>query len=216
MGENEWILKHSSAVRVFHYILALSFIPLAVSGIVLCFKPFDEQAMNVWMRIHIVFGVILTVDAVGYLLIGFDRVALFIKRIFSVDKNDLKWFAVLGGYPQKFLLRKEIDVPPMGKYNSGQKLYGICALIGGVVLIGTGWMLWAFPHVIPRGLTLWFGHLHLVFGWGLILFFLVHIFLGIYMFDDFKSMFIDGRIPYGKAEKESPLWVERELVKIEK
>jgi formate dehydrogenase subunit gamma len=214
MGENEWILKHSTAVRMFHYILALSFVPLALSGLVLCFKPFGEQAMNIWMRIHVVFGVILTVDAVGYLIIGFDKVVLFIKRAFSVNKNDLKWFTVLGGYPHKFLLKKEIDVPPMGKYNAGQKLYGVCAIIGGAVLIWTGWGLWAFPHVLPRGLALWFGNLHLVFGWGLILFFLVHLFLGIYMFDEFKSMFIHGRIPYKKAEKDSPLWVERELVKI--
>ncbi|MBN1882523.1 MAG: cytochrome b/b6 domain-containing protein [Deltaproteobacteria bacterium] len=214
MGENEWILKHSTAVRMFHYVLAPSFVVLALSGLVLFFDPFGEQAMNTWMKIHVVLGVILTIDVIGYLLIGFDKVALFIKRVFAVNKNDLKWFAVLGGYPQKFILRKKVEVPPMEKYNSGQKLFGVCVIIGGALLLWTGWGLWALPHVLPRGLTLWFGHLHLIVGWGLILFLLVHVFLGIYMFDDFKSMFLDGRIPYEKAKEASPLWVERELVEV--
>lgn len=84
------------------------------------------------------------------------------------------------------------------------------------MLIWTGWGLWALSHIMPRGLTLWFGNLHLFFEWGLILFLLVHIFLGLYMFDEFKSMFLNGRIPYERAKENSPIWVERELVKINK
>jgi len=215
MSSKEWILKHTLGVRLFHYLLVISFVPLAITGLVLYFKPFSQEELNLYMQIHVVFGVILTIDAMAFFIVGFDRVVTFVKRAFTVTGDDIKWFAVLGGYPQKFLLRKKVPVPPMGKYNSGQKLFGACVVIGGTILIITGWGLWAFPHILPGGMGSLFGSLHTICGWIMSLFLLVHIFLGIYMFDDFKAMFVHGRIPYDEAKEAAPLWVEQELVRVE-
>ena len=214
MSNETMILKHPLSVRIFHYLLIISFLPLAVTGMLLYFKPFHEDVLNWVARIHVLAGVLLSLDAAAFLLIGFDRVVLFVKRVFTFSGHDLKWFIVLGGYPQKILFKKKIPVPPMGKYNSGQKLFGICVLIGGAILIGTGWVLWAFPHNVPRSAVALMGHLHTIFGWLLTLFLPVHLFLGIYMFDDFKAMLLDGKIPYEEAKERSPLWVKDELEKI--
>jgi formate dehydrogenase subunit gamma len=212
MSNGTMILKHPLSVRIFHYLLILSFLPLAVTGLLLYFKPLHEDALNFVARIHILAGVLLSLDAAAFFLIGFDRVVLFVKRVFTFSKDDWKWFAVLGGYPQKILFKKKIPVPPMGKYNSGQKLFGICVLIGGAILIGTGWILWAFPHNVPRSLVNLSGHLHAIIGWILTLFLMIHLFLGIYMFDDFKAMLLHGKIPYEEAKEISPLWVKDELM----
>jgi formate dehydrogenase subunit gamma len=211
MHSETMILKHPLRVRIFHYLLIISFLPLAVTGLVLYFKPFTENTINLMMQIHIIAGVLLTLDAVAFFLIGFDRVVLFIKRVFTISVNDFKWFAVLGGYPQKILFKKKVSVPPMGKYNSGQKLFGVCVVIGGTILIGTGLVLWAFPHNFPRQTVALFGSLHTIFGWLLTTFLLVHLFLGIYMFDDFKAMLLNGKISYEEAREASPLWVEKEI-----
>lgn len=216
MHSEKTILKHPWSVRIFHYLLILSFSPLAVTGVILYFKPLSEVSMNLTMQIHVVAGIVLTMDAIAFLLIGFDRVVLFVKRIFAVSMNDFKWFLVLGGYPQKILLKKKVAVPPMGKYNSGQKLFGICVSIGGAVLIFSGWILWAFPHLVPRETVALLGMLHTFFAWVLTLFLLVHLFLGIYMFDDFKSMLLHGKIPYDEAKEISPLWVEKEIISLSK
>ncbi|MEE9912809.1 MAG: cytochrome b/b6 domain-containing protein [Deltaproteobacteria bacterium] len=216
MHRDKTILKHPLSVRMFHYLLILSFLPLAITGVILYFKPLSESAMNLTMQIHVTAGVVLTFDAVAFFLIGFNRVVLFIKRIFNFSMNDVKWFAVLGGYPQKILLRKKVAVPPMGKYNSGQKLFGICVLIGGTVLIFSGWILWAFPHLVPRETAALLGLLHTFFAWVLTLFLLVHLFLGIYMFEDFKSMILHGKILYDEAKEMSPEWVEKEIISISK
>lgn len=212
MHNETMILKHPLGVRIFHYLLIASFLPLAVTGLALYFKPFAENDMNLLMQIHVVAGAILSLDAVAFFLIGFERVVLFIKRMFTISKDDVKWFSILGGYPQKFLFRKKVPVPPMGKYNSGQKLFGICVLIGGTILIGTGWVLWAFPHNFPRAAVAFMGSLHTFFGILLTLFLPVHLFLGVYMFDDFKAMILNGRIPYGEAKAMAPLWVEKEIM----
>lgn len=212
MSNERMILKHPLSVRIFHYLLIVSFLPLAVTGLLLYFKPLHEDTLNLVARIHILAGVLLSLDAAAFFLIGFDRVVLFVKRVFTFSGDDLKWFAVLGGYPQKILLKKKVAVPLMGKYNSGQKLFGICVLVGGTILIGTGWILWAFPHNVPRSLAALSGHLHTIFGWILSLFLLVHLFLGIYMVDDFKAMLLHGKIPYDEAEEMSPLWVKDEMM----
>jgi formate dehydrogenase subunit gamma len=214
MHSETMILKHPLSVRIFHYLLIISFLPLAVTGLILYFKPLSEASMNLTMQVHVVAGVVLTIDAVGFLLIGFDRVVLFIKRIFHISVNDFKWFLVLGGYPQKILLKKKIAVPPMGKYNSGQKLFGSCVLIGGTILIFSGWILWAFPHLVPRETVALMGLLHTFFAWVLTLFLPVHLFLGIYMYDGFKSMILHGKIPYDEAREMSPLWVEKEIISL--
>jgi len=212
MHNETMILKHPLSVRIFHYLLILSFLPLVVTGLALYFKPFAEDNMNLVMQIHVVAGMLLSLDAAAFFLIGFERVILFIKRMLTISINDLKWFSVLGGYPQKFLFKKKVPVPPMGKYNSGQKLFGICVLIGGAILIGTGWILWAFPHNLPRAAVAFMGNLHMFFGILLTLFLPVHLFLGIYMFDDFKAMIMNGKIPYTEAKAMAPLWVEDEIM----
>lgn len=214
MHNDKMILKHPLRVRMFHYLLIASFLPLAVTGMILYFKPFSDATMNLAMQVHIVAGALLTLDAAAFFLLAFDRVVLFAKRVFAFTVDDIKWFAVLGGYPQKLLMGKKIPVPPMGKYNSGQKLFGICVFIGGTVLIFSGWILWAFPHLAPRAAVAWMGELHTFFAWVLTLFLCVHLFLGVYMFDDFKAMILHGKIPYEEAREMSPKWVEKELIPI--
>ncbi|OPY10828.1 MAG: formate dehydrogenase-N subunit gamma [Syntrophus sp. PtaB.Bin001] len=215
MHSNKMIMKHPLSVRIFHYLLIISFLPLAATGLILYFKPLAETGMNQAMQLHVVAGVLLTLDAVAFFLIGFERTVLFVKRAFSISVNDFKWFVILGGYPQKFLLHKKVPVPPMGKYNSGQKLFGVCVLIGGTILIGTGWILWAFPHNMPRETVALLGHAHTIAALVLTIFLPVHLFLGVYMFDDFKAMFLHGKIPYEEAKEMAPLWVKNEVIPLD-
>lgn len=214
MTESSFILKHPLRVRVFHYILAASFLTLAVTGVMLYFKLLAEPAMNTAMQVHVVAGVVLTMDALAFFFLAFDRLVLFTKRTFTFSGNDIKWFTVLGGYPQKILLHKKVAVPPMGKYNAGQKLFGICVLVGGTLLILSGWVLWTIPHAVGHGAASLAGSIHVVASWVLILFLFVHLFLGIYMWDDFKAMFVNGRIPCEDAAEKAPLWVKNDLQRL--
>jgi len=43
MHHDKTILKHPLSVRIFHYLLILSFLPLAVTGVILYFKPLSEK-----------------------------------------------------------------------------------------------------------------------------------------------------------------------------
>ncbi|KEK27187.1 cytochrome b/b6 domain-containing protein [Shewanella xiamenensis] len=208
------ILKHPLNVRIFHYILLISFLPLAATGLLLFFKPLSQEGMQLSYDVHIIAGIVMALDAVAFTIMAFDRVVLFIARVFSFSGRDVKWFMVLGGYPQKFLLGKKVPIPPMNKYNSGQKLFGACVLIGGTVLILSGLVLWLIPHAAPRDIVWFLGQAHLVSGLVLTAFLPVHLFLAVYRFDDFKAMMIHGNVPYHDAAEYTPLWVKNEIAPV--
>lgn len=208
------ILKHPLNVRIFHYILLLCFLPLAATGLLLFFKPLSQEGMQLTYDVHIIAGIVMALDAVAFTIMAFDRVVLFIARVFSFSGRDVKWFMVLGGYPQKFLLGKKVPIPPMNKYNSGQKLFGACVLIGGTVLILSGLVLWLIPHAAPRDIVWFLGQAHLVSGLVLTAFLPVHLFLAVYRFDDFKAMMIHGNVPYHDAAEYTPLWVKNEIAPV--
>ncbi|MGL4893511.1 MAG: cytochrome b/b6 domain-containing protein, partial [Shewanella sp.] len=207
-------LKHPLNVRIFHYILLLSFLPLAATGLLLFFKPLSQEGMQLTYDVHIIAGIVMALDAAAFTIMAFDRVVLFIARVFSFSGRDVKWFMVLGGYPQKFLLGKKVPIPPMNKYNSGQKLFGACVLIGGTVLILSGLVLWLIPHAAPRDIVWFLGQAHLVSGLVLTAFLPVHLFLAVYRFDDFKAMMIHGNVPYHDAAEYTPLWVKNEIAPV--
>lgn len=208
------ILKHPLNVRIFHYILLISFLPLAATGLLLFFKPLSQEGMQLSYDVHIIAGIVMALDAVAFTIMAFDRVVLFIARMFSFSGRDVKWFMVLGGYPQKFLLGKKVPIPPMNKYNSGQKLFGACVLIGGTLLILSGLVLWLIPHAAPRDIVWFLGQAHLVSGLVLTAFLPVHLFLAVYRFDDFKAMMIHGNVPYHDAAEYTPLWVKNEIAPV--
>lgn len=210
-SEGPRVLKHPLASRLFHWGLIFGFLPAAVTGFVLWLKPGGEDMVNLAMRIHIIGAAILTISCVLYTVFCLDRIVAFIRRIFTWDDRDVGWMMVGGGYPQKMFLGKKIIVPPMGKMNSGQKMFGICLLFGGFVLIVTGWILYAFIPVAPKAVVFWTDQIHLVLGVFLGLFMFVHIFLGIYNWGEFKAMFGDGTQPLEEAEDHNPVWVANEI-----
>jgi len=205
------VLKHPLQSRLFHWGLILGFMPAAITGFLIWLKPLNETLMNLAMQVHIVGAGILTISCVLYAVFCLDRVVAFIRLSFTWGKNDIEWMKVSGGYPQKMFLGKEIEVPPMDKVNSGQKIFGICLLLGGTFLIVSGWLLYAFLPFAPKMLSFWMGFGHLYLGLFLGLFMFVHIFLGVYNWGEFKAMFGDGTQPLEEARHHNPLWVQNKI-----
>jgi formate dehydrogenase subunit gamma len=132
---------------------------------------------------------------------------IFRRKYISRKKDELG---------ENFLYGSSTNVILLLPQESKQKLLRICVLSGGVILIGTGLILWGFPHNIPRSKVTFLSNLHTIIGRLLSLFLLVHIFLGIYMFDDFKAMFLHEKIRYEEAKEMAALWVEHEIIPLNK
>ena len=205
------VLKHPLSSRLFHWGLILGFLPAAVTGFIIWLKPGGEDFVNLAMRVHIIGAALLTISCILYTLLSLDRVVGFIRRSFQFDDRDLGWMLVGGGYPQKMFLGKKIPVPPMGKVNSGQKIFGICLLLTGPLLMLSGWILYAFLPGIPKEFALWSNNVHLWLGLFMGAFLGVHMFLGVYNWGEFKAMFGDGTQPLAEAEDHNPVWVEKDI-----
>lgn len=206
------ILKHGLGSRLYHWALVLGFLPAALTGIILWLKPGGEDLVNLAMRIHIAGAWIFTVATVIYGLFCFERVVAFVRSIFTWTKDDIEWLKLSGGYPQKILFGKTVEVPPMGKMNSGQKLFGVCLFFGSLLLLLTGWILYAFLPMTPKEIALWANKIHLVVGLFLTAFLCGgHIVLALYNWRECVCMFGDGTITVEAAMHHNKLWVEEEL-----
>lgn len=210
------VLKHGLSSRLFHWGLVLGFLPAAITGFIIWLKPGSEDFVNMAMRIHIIGATILTMVSILYSILATDRIVAFIRNISEWNRNDLKWMMVGGGYVHKIILKKEVLVPPMGKINSGQKLMGICMFHGGIFLLVSGWILYAFIPLAPKVLIYWIAFGHLWIGIFLGLCTLAHIILGIYNWADFKAMFTDGTMSIEQARHHNPSWVEHKIELVRK
>jgi formate dehydrogenase subunit gamma len=214
-NNEERVLKHALASRLFHWGLILGFIPAAITGFIIWLKPGSEDFVNMAMHIHMIGAAILTLDALLFVLFSFDRVVAFVRVIFTWGENDFKWMLVGGGYPQKMLLGKEIPVPPMDKINSGQKMMGILMLFGGAFMIVSGWILYSFIPLVPKMAVYWVDFGHLWLGILLALSLVAHIFLGVYNWGEFKAMFGDGTQPLHEVEHHNPLYAANKIERVQ-
>ena len=212
---NERILHHSLPVRLFHWCLVLGFLPAGVTGVILFFRPFGEAAMHLSMQIHIVGAWILMIACTLFFLLCPGRVVAFWREAFHWTKQDIEWMKVGGGYPQKMIFLQEIDVPPMGKINSGQKMMGIMVFFGTLLIILTGAVLYFALPLVPKEIAYYADRIHLIVGLGLFLCICGgHIPLGIYNWPEFRSMFGDGTINAKHAAHHHPLWTQNEIEKV--
>jgi formate dehydrogenase subunit gamma len=213
---NERILHHKLPTRLFHWCLVLSFLPAGFTGLILFFRPLGDAGMNLAMQVHIVGGMVLFIACALFFLLCPGRVISFWREITTWTDDDYAWMKISGGYIHKFLLL-EYEVPPMNKLNSGQKMMGVMVLVGTILLILTGLVLYIALPLVPKEIAFYADRIHLVVG--IFLFMCVvggHIPLGIYNWPEFCSMFGDGTINAQHAQEHHPLWTKHEIKETKK
>lgn len=214
--EDAVVLKHSLRTRLFHWGLVLGFLPAAFTGIIIWLKPGSEDFVNLAMRVHIIGAAVLTISCIYFFLFCHDRVVAFWRTAFRWTKDDLAWMKVSGGYPHKIFLGKTIEVPPMGKMNSGQKMLGIIVFFGTLAVMVTGWVLYAFLPMVPKATAVLFDSIHLYLGLFLTLAICFgHIALAVYNWGECVCMFGDGTMKVSEAAHHNELWVKNEIEPVE-
>ena len=224
-NNNDYVLRHTLAVRLFHWSLVLGFLPAGFTGALLFLRPFlapylpgiftNAAIMHLMMQIHIIGAWILTLGCVLFFIFQYKKVGAFLHEIFDWTKRGIDWMKVSGGYPQKILFNKEVPVPPMGKINSGQKMMGVMVFFGGIIIILTGWVLYLALPLVPKEIAWYADKIHLIVGLGLLACVCGgHIPLGMYNWKEFICMFTNGRIRVNDSTHHHPLWVEHDLEKV--
>ncbi len=196
---NETVRKATPAEIVNHWILAASCILLIITGYGFLFQIKGLYALfggNYAMKLfHNWTGVVFTFSLAGTLF-------NYLGEALTYDADDWAWIKMGGGY----LSRKAVSAPPMGKLNTGQKLYYLAVLAGGLGIAASGFVIWFVPG--SRALTL---VSHLLHNLCFILFVVAvpaHIYLGTLANPGLLRIMISGTVPIEVARKRYPKWMK--------
>jgi formate dehydrogenase subunit gamma len=202
MATAETIERFGKTTRWFHWTFATSFLALAGTGATLAlrealgFTPADTAFV---VRAHLCAAVCLLVLPPLVLLSGETRRTLAdLRELVRFTRDDLRWLAL---QPRAALGRAEL--PPVGKFNGGQKVNALAlgALTGG--LVATGLLLW----LRPGSLAAWFVHVSLFVLW--LPLFAAHFSLAVLLPGTRPALrgMVLGRVERAWAEHHHALWV---------
>lgn len=192
--------------RAAHWMTAGSFVMLALTGVVIAFGTtliapvFGERALGAvgWVSTwgHMIFA---PPFFLGILLMA----ALWMLRNLPEPRLDIPWLVRLGGF-----MSDDPDNPPARKFNAGQKLTFWVAVLGGIVMTGTGITL-MFPYFWAGIDTIvWVLLAHAVIGLLMIAFFIGHAYIGTVGMQDAIHAMWSGRVDLNWAREHHELWLD--------
>lgn len=192
--------RYSDGTRVNHWIVALLFFCAALSGLAF-FHPsmYFFTALfggGSWTRIlHPFFGLLM--------VLGFVVIAAQLWRYNTLNRGDREWLAKVG----TLMRGNDDDMPPVGRYNAGQKLVFWVMVICLLVLLVTGFMFWQpwfadyFSVPLRRVAVL----LHALAAFVLVLGIIVHVYAAIWVKGTTRAM-TRGTVGEEWARHHHPLW----------
>jgi formate dehydrogenase subunit gamma len=201
------IVRYTPNERTNHWITAITFILLALSGLAM-FHPAMSWLYAIfgggqWTRIlHPFVGCVM--------FLSFLILALRFWHHNYLDKADLQWMRQI----DDVLNNREEKLPAIGKYNAGQKLLFFTMVICMLLLLASGVVIWRryfsmyFPIEIIRLAAL----VHAAAAFVLIVGIVVHIYAALWIKGSVGAM-TRGTVTYGWARKHHPNWFKEMIGK---
>jgi formate dehydrogenase subunit gamma len=194
--------RYGDEDRMNHWAMALLFVLAALSGLAF-FHPAFFFFTNLfgggpWTRIlHPFIGVLM--------VLSFSRMFLRYWRENIMTPADKEWQTRMG----EMLKGNKAAMPPVGKYNAGQKMVFWMSAGSLAVLLLTGLMFWRpwfapyFPVVLLRVAVL----LHAIAAVVLVLAIIMHVYAAIWVKGTIRAM-TRGTVTEAWAKANHPLWHE--------
>jgi formate dehydrogenase subunit gamma len=174
-----WIPKYTAMERVGHWFHTVTFVPLAITGLILYVSLFQSLAQGqagYFVRLmHRVIAIPFGLLPILYFIIEPRRFIMSIRE-FLFDKDDIGW--VLNAFSY-YLLGRHTAMPPQGRFNTGEKMNGLIMCVTWVVLGVTGLLMWFGKGVISPELFRWMVLIHDVAMIAAVAMFLVHLYLAV-------------------------------------
>ncbi|CAM2188229.1 formate dehydrogenase O subunit gamma [Paraburkholderia sacchari] len=203
--EPQRIQRYTANERSNHWITAITFVLLALSGLAM-FHPsmFWLSALfggGQWTRIlHPFVGVVM--------FISFMLLALRFWHHNYLDANDWQWVRQMGDV----LNNREDKLPEIGRYNAGQKLLFFVMVVCLVLLLLSGIVIWRryFSLYFPVTLIRWAAVVHAGAAFALIVGIVVHIYAALWVKGSIRAM-TRGYVTWGWARKHHPRWFRENI-----
>ena len=194
------IVRYAPGTRIAHWLVAISFILLALSGLAMFYPPLFWLSNlfgggDVMRAVHPWIGLIMVV----FFLVLAGKV----RRHMRIDQRDRQWLRQIRDVAEN----REENLPDVGRYNAGQKLVYLFASLCLLVLLLSGLEIWRayFTAYFPIDVTRLAALLHAFFAFVLILTIVIHIYAGIWVKGSVRAM-TRGTVTYGWAWKHHRAW----------
>ncbi len=165
--DGEQILFFSLYNRIVHFVAAISFTLLVITGLLIIFGSFfgGGTFIRTARHVHLISAMVFAVP-------GLLMFVMWIKDMLP-QLHDIAWVIILGGY-----LSKQKKPVPAGKFNAGQKMYFWLATVGGGVMAYSGYLIWSFGEAVDtiRIYTM----IHNVLGMAIVAFYLTHVYMSVF------------------------------------
>lgn len=200
------IVRYTPNERTNHWITAISFVLLAISGLAM-FHPsmFWLSALlggGQWTRIlHPFIGVVM--------FVSFLVLALRFWHHNYLDESDFQWLRQMNDV----LANREDKLPPIGRYNAGQKLLFFVMVACLLLLFASGIVIWRryFSFYFPIEVIRLAAVVHAASAFVLIIGIVVHVYAALWVKGSLGAM-VRGTVTLGWARKHHPRWF-RESIK---
>ena len=146
-----WIPRYDGMERVLHWAHTAAFFPLTLTGLVLFipfFAPLAQGEAGQFVRlVHRIFAVFFIAVPILYALFR-PRRLLNTLRDLRFSRYDLQWLKAAVPY---YLLGRETEMPPQGRFNTGEKLNVIVLVSGTILFAITGIVMWFGKGLVSPG-----------------------------------------------------------------
>jgi formate dehydrogenase subunit gamma len=186
-----------------HWIAGLSYIYLLITGLAF-WSPY-----MFWLALLVGGG---PTARLWHVWIGFLFTAsvLYMFKLWSGDmratKEDRAWQAAIRHY----IRNEDEDLPPIGRFNIGQKAFFWAMFWGAILLLLSGVVLW-WVNAIPGNMA-WLRSLAVILHVGIALItigaFIIHVYMGTAMVRGGFTSIIRGEVSPGWAKLHHRLWYE--------
>jgi formate dehydrogenase subunit gamma len=195
------IVRFTLDERIHHWIAGLSYVYCLITGLAF-WSPYEF-----WLTVlvgggatarfwHPWSGVVFAISVVWLYKLW--------HREMAITEADRAWERSM----QSYIGNEDEKLPPVGKYNAGQKGFFWIMVIGGLVLLVSGLGLW-FVESLP----MWLRHaaiaVHVVAALATIAGFILHVYMGTAMVRGGFSAIITGTVSASWARHHHRLWYEK-------
>ncbi|ETI69976.1 formate dehydrogenase subunit gamma [Neobacillus vireti] len=171
--QTKLIRRYQLADMLMHWAVAIGFVLALITGYLIFFKGtatlLDNSTGLTLRLVHRIGAVFFVAAPIVYFIFSKKRFGFL--AVFKWDKSDLGW---LKAAPKHYFIGGD-GMPPQAKYNTGQKLYYLFALVFGLLLAATGFALWF--NWFTGAVGLFMVVVHDVSALVITLFFGVHVYL---------------------------------------
>jgi formate dehydrogenase subunit gamma len=203
------MLRYTPFERANHWLAAITFILLALSGMAFfhpAFYPLTQLfGGGVWTRIlHPFLGVLM--------ILSFGVMYLNYRKLNVITPDDREWLS----HARELIDGDERNMPEAGRFNGGQKLLFWLLVVSMVLLILSGIVMWRayFAFLFPLWMIRLASVLHAIAATVMIALIIFHIYAAIWTKESIDAM-LYGHVRRAWAKQHHPAWF-RQMMGLDK